>query len=111
MPRMPGDVTFGFRTPNDDDRAVQRPEDPPAMTRTIAELIDAEIRCSPVSREQEKITEVHSPLTLPAHRPAATIYEYEVFNFLVSNKRRLGIQRVLKFENLIIDGAIVLDDG
>lgn len=38
-------------------------------------------------------------------------FECEVFNFLLGNKEALGIERVFRFKNLFVDGAMLLTDG
>ncbi len=38
-------------------------------------------------------------------------YEAEVFNFLLANKKCLGINSIFKFKALLVDGALELVDG
>jgi hypothetical protein len=39
------------------------------------------------------------------------VYENEVFNFLLGNRKLLGIAKVLMFKALLMDGAVEFADG
>jgi hypothetical protein len=81
-------------------------------SRRIADLIDADVRCLPVSRRPGTVTELLDAPVRPLGEPsAAMLYEHEVFEFLLASKKSLGIKSVFRFENLLVDGALLLDDG
>lgn len=79
--------------------------------RTIAELIRLDYVPEEKKRRKGKVTELRSPLPNLADANPATQYAWEVFGFLLASKEALGIQTVLQFENLRVDGGIVLIDG
>lgn len=54
---------------------------------------------------------LNEPLAYPEDAQPSHKYEWDVFNYLLEKKDALGIQAVFKFENLFIDGAILLADG
>jgi hypothetical protein len=90
-----------------DDREVpMKPKLP-----SIADLIGQEIKPEERKRRKPVVTILSDPLLCPEAAKLPRKYECEVFNFLLENKPTLGIQTVFKFQNLHIDGAIVLADG
>jgi hypothetical protein len=82
----------------------------PELT-TIADLICLDIKPEDKKRRKGKVRTLSSPLDLPASAKPARKYECEVFKYLLENKVALGIKTVFRFENLRVDGAILLADG
>jgi len=80
---------------------------------TISDLISLDINPEDQLHRKEKVTPLsfEELLVYSANAQPSRKYEFDVFNFLLRNKDTLGIQTVFKFENLFIDGAILLDDG
>jgi len=78
---------------------------------TIADLICLDIKPEEKKRRKEKVRTLSSRLDFPENAKPARKYECEVFSFLFDNKDSLGIQQVFKFENLRVDGAVLLVDG
>src|SRR5579885_2804322 len=75
---------------------------------TIAELLDQEFTPETFVRRPPCVTTLTTPMSLAAGAKRFSEYEAEVFNFLLENKKCLGIKAVLTFKNLLVDGAIVL---
>jgi hypothetical protein len=78
---------------------------------TIADLICLEIKPEEKKRRKEKVKTLSSQLEFPENAKPAHKYECDVFNFLLDKKDSLGIQTVFKFENLRVDGAVLLVGG
>jgi hypothetical protein len=78
---------------------------------TLANLICLEIKPEDKKRRKERVKALSSSLVAPAGATPARIYECEVFNFLLDRRDALGLQTVFKFENLRVDGAVLLVDG
>jgi hypothetical protein len=79
--------------------------------KTISALLDRafDFKPKPVARHHPNVEVLTAPLrSVATGRPAA--YEDEVFNFLLGNKKALGIESVSKFKNLLLDGQIILAD-
>jgi hypothetical protein len=76
----------------------------------IAELLDAPVRREPIAREQRKGFELPDDRVGRPRKSRAAIYEDDVFAFLVERRKDLGVARVRRFENLLIGGALILDD-
>ena len=77
---------------------------------TLSSLINQHIIVEEYGKREPSITIIESPISLiRATEPAK--YEDLVFNFLLENKATLGVQSIMRFENLLIDGAIILLDG
>src|SRR4051794_15729737 len=79
------------------------------LMATIADLIRLEITPEELKRRKPKVTEIKARQDCPVGAKPDRKYEYEVFNFLLDNKDTLGIETVLKFKNLRVDGAILLN--
>jgi hypothetical protein len=79
--------------------------------KTISELIGLDHPPEEKKRRKGKVSLLISPLSYPEDATPAKKYECEVFNFLLASKDALGIQTILQFANLRVDGAIVLLDG
>jgi hypothetical protein len=77
---------------------------------TIADLIGLDIAPEEKKRRKERASELTSPADCSGVKPSDK-YECEVFNFLLDKKDTLGIQSVIRFKNLRVDGAIVLANG
>lgn len=78
--------------------------------RTIFELTNQPICVklhTPHKPQKQKVCSLFR--SKKSHRPAG--YEDEVFNFLLKNKKALGIRRIFRFKNLSVDGEIELSDG
>jgi hypothetical protein len=77
----------------------------------ISSFIGRAITPTDKKRKAAETTELTSSI-LPGNRIAAPFtYEDEVFRFLFANSAALGIQSVVMFKNLVVDGQIVLLDG
>ena len=77
---------------------------------TISDLTTRHIAPDPRKRHEGKVELLFSPIAAnKAAKPA--MYEAEVFNFLLRFKGTLGVQTVMRFTNLSVDGAIDLFDG
>jgi hypothetical protein len=77
---------------------------------TISELISLDFTPEVKKRKKAKVSPLSVPLDWPDDSKPPSRYEYHVFKFLLENKDTLGIQTVFKFENLRVDGAILLLD-
>ncbi len=77
---------------------------------TIIELVGRSIEPEVNNHPNAQKEEINSLLPIKNIR-ADLKYEHQVFNFLYSNRDRLGIQKVFQFNNLLIDGEIKLIDG
>jgi hypothetical protein len=77
----------------------------------ITELIKLPITPEEKNRREEIVTVVSSPLTCPEEAQQHRKYECHVLNFLLQNREVLGIQSVFRFQNLLVDGAVLLVDG
>lgn len=78
---------------------------------TIAELIKLPITPEEHDRREEIVTVVTSPLICPEEAKPPRKYECHVLNYLFEHKDVLGIQTVFRFQNLLVDGAVLLVDG
>ena len=78
---------------------------------TISDLIGLDITPEEKKRRKERAIELTSPAACSEGSKPSDRYEREVFNFLLHKKDALGIQSVIRFKNLRVDGAIVLADG
>jgi hypothetical protein len=78
---------------------------------TIAELIKLPITPEEHDRREESVTVVSSPLTCPDGAKPHRKYECQVLNYLFQHRDVLGIQTVFRFQNLLVDGAVLLMDG
>jgi hypothetical protein len=78
---------------------------------TIAELIKLPITPEEHDRHKEIVNVVSSALICPGAAKPPRRYECHVLNFLLEHKEVLGIQTVFRFENLFVDGALLLADG
>lgn len=78
---------------------------------TISELIKLPITPEEHDRRAEIVTVVSSPLTCPEEAMAHRKYECHVLNFLFEHRDDLGILTVFRFQNLLVDGAVLLVDG
>ena len=79
--------------------------------KTISDLTSQLIRPTGKESNKEKVTLLTCPIPLGKKIARHATYEVEVFNFLLDHKDTLGIQSVIKFTNLLVDGQIVLSDG
>jgi hypothetical protein len=80
----------------------------PKSLPTISELISLDFTPEVKKRKKAKVSPLSVPLDWPDDAKPPSRYEYHVFKFLLENKDALGIQTVFKFENLRVDGAILL---
>jgi hypothetical protein len=79
--------------------------------KTISELTGRPIKPPRPDRSEEKVTILSSPIPRGNKTARHAVYEVEVFNFLLRNRGVLGIESVMKFTNLRVDGEIVLSGG
>src|SRR5439155_11464988 len=80
-----------------------------ALMATISELVGKKFDFPPIVSHAPTVKDLDGPILSTAReRPAA--YEDEVFNFLVANRKPLGIDSVSRFKSLLLDGQIVLAD-
>lgn len=77
---------------------------------TIAELISRRITPEEKSDYDGQIIVLDS-LTRGNCDKEWSDFEYQVFSFLLENKRELGLKSVMQFKNLVMDGAIELSNG
>jgi hypothetical protein len=78
--------------------------------RTLSDLITRRIDPEAFARRQPSAETLVAPAR-PKGPDGPAAYESEVFNFLLKNKTRLGIQDVTRFKNRLVDGELVLSDG
>lgn len=79
--------------------------------QTIADLIGQAVTTEYFARRDGSVKALTAQIETSADAKRHSEYEAQVFNFLFQNKRTLGIQDILTFKNLVIDGAIVLTTG
>ncbi len=77
--------------------------------KTISALISRQIMPEQFGSLKYKKEEVKLPYTINGANKAKN-YEKEVFNLLLKNKSKLGIKKIIRYENFVIDGVIVLVD-
>ena len=77
---------------------------------TISELTSRQITPALKDRHKPHI-DLLSGHILANGEGAEDRYEADVFNFLFDNREMLGIEKVMKFKALLVDGAIELKDG
>lgn len=63
------------------------------------------------NRRPPETDEVTKPLEVKKYDKKPKQFEAEVFNFLLRKKSGLGISKIYKLKNLLIDGAIKLSNG
>lgn len=78
---------------------------------TIGELIELNVEPEDQEHREPVIRPISGPLAYPDNVRLSRKYEFDVFNFLWAERKALGIDTVFKFENLFIDGALLLSDG
>jgi hypothetical protein len=78
--------------------------------RTISELIGRTIEPTGKVRQPPKVQALLSCASSANLTSPSRIYELEAFNYLFENSRKLDIESVIKFDNLHVDGQIVLVD-
>jgi hypothetical protein len=78
---------------------------------TLGELIGQCVTPEVFARREPSVTSLTAPRMLTAGAKRFAEYEAEVFNFLLDNKAVLGVEAVLAFKNLLVDGAAVLANG
>jgi hypothetical protein len=72
-------------------------------------LFKSQIGHEDFHRRNPEAHEIDSPRDI---RKGVTYkFEDEVFNFLLKNKERLGIRKVIEFKNSIIDGGLILNNN
>jgi hypothetical protein len=75
--------------------------------KTLSELTSIIATPTNTDRREAKTELLTARLQL-GHRTARhAVYEAELFNFLFDNKASLGIESVIKFTNLVIDGQVM----
>jgi len=77
---------------------------------TIADLISLEVKPEERKRRKPVVTNLSTPLVCKETAKLHRKYECAVFNYLLENKDTLGIQKIFTFQNLLVDGAILLAD-
>lgn len=76
----------------------------------IADIIAAPIPAAAIDRKPGEVKELDSP-PVRACTTAPDEFELRVFAFLLDRGREHGIVKVFRFENLMVDGGLFLDDG
>jgi hypothetical protein len=79
--------------------------------KTLSELTSRTITPTNTHRREEKAEILTSRMEMGSRTARPAVYEVEVFNFLFDNKAALGIQSVIKFTNLVVDGQVILTNG
>jgi hypothetical protein len=79
-------------------------------TGRIVDFISTPISPSARTRRQGKIDELITPVT-STFATAPKQFECRLLSFLVQHRAPLGIARVFRLENLLIDAALTLHDG
>src|SRR5579859_2510272 len=74
----------------------------------ISEFVTRQIAPEHFDRREALVSDIIHPIQPKSGAKRHTEYEAEVFNYLLENMKELGIKRVLKFKNLLMDGAIIL---
>src|ERR1700682_3284505 len=77
---------------------------------TLTELIARRFAPEAKVRATPKMEALSTPI-LPKSEKPFDKYEAEVFNYLVANKKALGIKTITKFTALLVDGAVELVCG
>jgi hypothetical protein len=77
----------------------------------ISNLVGRRITPTDKHRKAETITLLACPTITSNKRAKPYSYEDEVFAFLCDHKMQLGIQTIMRFQSLVVDGAILLLDG
>jgi hypothetical protein len=76
----------------------------------LTELLSREVVPEPFASPPSSSEALSEPIVVEkATEPRA--YEADVFNLLLTNRRRLGINRVFTFKALLVDGALELVGG
>jgi len=78
--------------------------------KTIADLLSRTIEPKGKVRQPPRAKTLSCRLSSEGLTSPTRIYETAVFNYLFENKKALGIESVIKFQNLHVDGQIVLVD-
>ncbi|GBE56338.1 hypothetical protein BMS3Bbin16_00542 [archaeon BMS3Bbin16] len=84
------------------------------MTMNLKELISKNINLKKGSNKRESIPIVNlNDLDILYEKKVSKdlLFERNVFNYLLNNKSRLGINELFKFKNVRIDGALKLRDS
>lgn len=76
----------------------------------IADIIDAPKSGPGIKRRLPRLVELMAPPPEVATKPPAD-YGRRVFTHLVEDRAALGITRVYRAHNLLVDGGVVLTDG
>lgn len=77
---------------------------------TLCDLIGRTITPEAKLRNSPKNVTLSAPIHANTEK-ADGQYEAEVFNFFLANANLLGIKAVMKFQALVVDGAVELIDG
>ena len=77
---------------------------------TLSDLITRRIDPEAFIRRQPSAEALLAPVR-PKSPDGPAAYESGVFNFLLKNRARLGIQDITRFKNRLVDGELVLSDG
>jgi hypothetical protein len=78
---------------------------------TIADLTSRHIEATGTVRLKAEVTTLSALIPCGDITRPSALYEIEMFNFLLRHKDALGIQSVIRFKNLVLDGSIILTDG
>src|SRR4051812_39169233 len=79
--------------------------------KTISDLTGRAIKATDRTHRKERADALECAI-LPGNLTARhALYEVEVFNFLHAKKKALGIESIIRFKNLIVDGQLVLKNG
>lgn len=76
----------------------------------LSELIGRVITPEMKGRNQPTTLIMDAPIRPNTEKPHGQ-YEADVFNYLLAEKKRLGIKAVMKFTARLVDGAVELFDG
>jgi hypothetical protein len=76
----------------------------------ISALIDRPFSPEVIARHKPNKNTILSLNPLERHKPPAR-FEDAVFNYLHANRGELGIESLLRFKSLVVDGQAVLSDG
>lgn len=76
----------------------------------LADIINIPIPSSMIARRSGRLVELTSP---PVSGRIAIPDEFErtVLTFLVEHRQPLGVARLFRAENLLVDGGLILNDG
>ncbi|MEO6050443.1 MAG: hypothetical protein ABIP78_03830 [Pyrinomonadaceae bacterium] len=79
--------------------------------KPLAEIIGRRPTPEAIKPKTGRVIVLTEPIQLTGKETEPKRYEAEVFNFLLDKKEKLGIKNVLRFDSLMLDGAVDLIDG